>query len=78
MVDLKAEFPLHHDVLHTYSWSANVAGCKRWTLYPPSETPKLVRGDGKCPADFPPPAPGGVRRVAVVVQRAGELYSGDI
>ena len=68
---------MHHDVLLSYSWSANVAGCKRWTLYPPSETPKLVRGDAKCPADFPPPAPGGVRRV-VVVQRAGELCRGDI
>ena len=57
-------------MLLSYSWSANVAGCKRWTLYPPSETPKLVRGDGKCPADFPPPAPG-ARRV-VLVQQAGE------
>jgi len=27
--------PLHSDVLHTFSWSYNVCGRKRWTFYPP-------------------------------------------
>ena len=34
--------PMHHDVLCSYSWSANLAGRKRWLLVPPSETPKLL------------------------------------
>jgi hypothetical protein len=33
--------PLHHDVLFSTSWSANVAGRKRWILFPPSATPLL-------------------------------------
>ncbi|CAM9392579.1 unnamed protein product [Phaeothamnion confervicola] len=33
--------PLHHDVLRSYSWSANLCGAKRWTLFPPAEGPKL-------------------------------------
>lgn len=27
--------PLHADVLRSHSWSANVAGRKRWRLLPP-------------------------------------------
>ena len=73
--------PLHHDVLLSYSWSANVAGCKRWTLFPPSETHKLLDRTGRrlahdvhlaraeAAGEFP--ALGGARRVEVV-QRAGE------
>lgn len=30
--------PLHADVLRSFSWSANLAGRKRWLLYPPEET----------------------------------------
>ncbi|GAB1607725.1 2-oxoglutarate and iron-dependent oxygenase JMJD4-like [Argonauta hians] len=29
--------PLHADVLHSYSWSANICGQKLWILFPPSE-----------------------------------------
>jgi oxalate decarboxylase/phosphoglucose isomerase-like protein (cupin superfamily) len=29
--------PLHTDVLTSYSWSTNVCGKKKWTLFPPSE-----------------------------------------
>lgn len=32
---------LHHDVLCSYSWSANLAGFKAWTLFSPEATPSL-------------------------------------
>ncbi|KAJ3147964.1 hypothetical protein HDU89_005038 [Geranomyces variabilis] len=32
---------LHCDVLHSYSWSANICGTKTWTFFPPSQTPHL-------------------------------------
>jgi hypothetical protein len=35
---------LHHDVLGSYSWSANVAGVKRWLLFPPHAQPLLLLG----------------------------------
>lgn len=34
--------PLHHDVLCSYSWSANLAGSKRWRLFHPRHTPRLL------------------------------------
>eukprot|EP00941_MAST-03F_sp_MAST-3F-sp1_P003752 g3752.t1 len=33
---------LHHDVLSSHSWSANIFGKKKWILFPPSETAKLT------------------------------------
>lgn len=39
--------PLHADVLRSYSWSANVAGTKRWLLVPPWATPLLYDVDGR-------------------------------
>lgn len=38
--------PMHADVLRSYSWSANVAGTKRWMLVPPWATPLLYDADG--------------------------------
>ena len=32
---------LHHDVLYSYSWSINLYGKKRWTIWPPNEISKL-------------------------------------
>ena len=32
---------LHHDVMCSFSWSANVIGRKLWRLFPPTETHKL-------------------------------------
>ena len=29
---------MHHDVLCSYSWSANLAGIKEWSLYPPASS----------------------------------------
>lgn len=37
--------PMHHDVLCSYSWSANLAGRKRWALFHPRHTPRLLRVD---------------------------------
>ncbi|VDM17816.1 unnamed protein product [Hydatigera taeniaeformis] len=33
--------PLHTDVYCSYSWSANIVGCKRWWVFPPGEEKKL-------------------------------------
>ncbi|CAM9155846.1 unnamed protein product, partial [Choristocarpus tenellus] len=72
--------PLHHDVLNSYSWSANICGRKHWTLFPPEETPKLydrhgqnlvpdIREGGARESDFPHLSEA-VR--VEVVQEAGE------
>ncbi|KAI0647074.1 Clavaminate synthase-like protein [Trametes meyenii] len=39
--------PLHRDVYTSYSWSTNIAGCKRWWLFPPEQTPFLFRKGGE-------------------------------
>ncbi|KAI0670361.1 Clavaminate synthase-like protein [Trametes maxima] len=39
--------PLHRDVYTSYSWSTNVAGRKRWWLFPPDQTPFLFRKGGE-------------------------------
>ena len=38
--------PLHHDVLASFSWSANLCGVKRWMLFPPEATPLLYDKHG--------------------------------
>lgn len=38
--------PLHTDTLDSFSWSANIAGYKRWHLLPPSSTHALHTGSG--------------------------------
>ena len=35
--------PLHRDVYTSYSWSTNIAGRKRWRLFPPHAAPWLRR-----------------------------------
>ena len=37
---------LHHDVLFSNSWSANICGKKRWLLFPPSVSAHLVDASG--------------------------------
>lgn len=39
--------PLHRDVYTSYSWSTNVAGRKRWWLFPPEQTRLLFRTGGE-------------------------------
>ncbi|CDO69502.1 hypothetical protein BN946_scf184785.g7 [Trametes cinnabarina] len=39
--------PLHRDVYTSYSWSTNVSGRKRWWLFPPEQTPLLLRKGGE-------------------------------
>jgi hypothetical protein len=41
--------PFHADVYRSYSWSANICGCKRWLLFPPGEEKKLQ----DCYRNFP-------------------------
>jgi len=45
--------PLHADVLRSHSWSANIAGRKRWRLLSPSHTSLLCDSSGRTTApDF--------------------------
>jgi len=39
--------PFHADVFHSYSWSANICGLKKWLLYPPGEEVFLTDKYGK-------------------------------
>ncbi|KAL3933115.1 MAG: hypothetical protein SGPRY_000429 [Prymnesium sp.] len=76
---------LHHDVLNSFSWSANVCGVKHWLLFPPSVTPLLKDGSGQLVPDARPQAasaardsrwPGLPRALSSsveIVQRAGEV-----
>ena len=34
---------IHSDVLHTFSWSFNVFGAKKWIFYPPPQPPSQVQ-----------------------------------
>lgn len=34
--------PFHADVLRSYSWSANICGCKKWLIYPPGQEKYLT------------------------------------
>ena len=34
--------PIHSDVLHSFSWSYNVLGEKKWTFYPKDDVPVVV------------------------------------
>ncbi|TGZ69616.1 hypothetical protein CRM22_003637 [Opisthorchis felineus] len=43
--------PLHADVYHSYSWSANICGTKRWWFLPPGEETKL-KYNGRVPSDI--------------------------
>jgi hypothetical protein len=72
--------PLHHDVLASYSWSANIAGTKRWYFFPEGEERKLTDARGELLADvrhavaeadrFPE---AGAARCVVVDQHAGDV-----
>jgi hypothetical protein len=76
---------LHHDVLCSYSWSANVAGCKRWYLFAPGAERLLVDEHGALVPDARPERHGayaaGVRArlasacaaMVVVEQSAGQV-----
>ncbi|XP_064396035.1 2-oxoglutarate and iron-dependent oxygenase JMJD4-like isoform X2 [Halichondria panicea] len=43
--------PFHADVFRSYSWSANVCGCKEWLLFPPGEEELLKDKFGHLPFD---------------------------
>ncbi|KAL4436679.1 hypothetical protein ABPG75_003818 [Micractinium tetrahymenae] len=73
--------PLHSDVLRSHSWSANVAGRKRWCLLPPRHSHLLLDRRGRDTAwDFDaadpegqyPGLPKAQQHVLTVVQQPGE------
>lgn len=38
---------MHHDVVCSYSWSVNLRGRKKWTLFPPTSVPALLDSSGE-------------------------------
>lgn len=74
---------LHHDVLYSHSWSANVCGHKRWLLFPPSATPCLRDAAGNLVPDVRPESAAdrsawprlheALAVCADIVQRPGEI-----
>ena len=70
--------PLHVDVLHSYSWSVNVAGRKRWRLVPPEWTECLLGPGGELAPSLEPGLSGFPRvrealaHVVEVIQGTGE------
>lgn len=59
------------DVLRSHSWSANVAGRKRWWLLPPQLTHLLADAQGQLPADFFAADAGGDGAAAAVASAPG-------
>lgn len=47
--------PLHTDVFHSYSWSGNVCGVKKWILFPPEEEENLKDRTGQLAYDVSAP-----------------------
>ncbi|XP_049301841.1 2-oxoglutarate and iron-dependent oxygenase JMJD4 homolog isoform X1 [Bactrocera dorsalis] len=44
--------PFHVDVFGSFSWSANIYGCKKWILLPPGEELKLLDQYKKLPCEI--------------------------
>ncbi|CAL1147980.1 unnamed protein product, partial [Cladocopium goreaui] len=73
---------LHHDVLLSHSWSANICGRKKWIFYPPDCKDQLEIRPGHWPAsaqpdcydakEFPEAKQAFERRIEVI-QEPGEL-----
>ncbi|KAJ3017491.1 JmjC domain-containing protein 4 [Thoreauomyces humboldtii] len=70
---------LHVDVLHSFSWSANIVGTKTWVFFPPSQTPHLTNASGTVVTDIRTAAKAEFPEFhcktnpVTVVQRPGEL-----
>lgn len=48
-INFSSRTPFHVDVFGSFSWSANVYGCKKWILLPPGEELKLLDQYKKLP-----------------------------
>lgn len=77
-----ARTPFHADVFHSYSWSANICGRKKWLLYPPGQEKFLRDCRGNLPYDVTSPALQDERHFPrfseaghplEVIQEAGEI-----
>ncbi|CAL1539742.1 unnamed protein product, partial [Lymnaea stagnalis] len=75
--------PLHADVLHSYSWSANICGLKKWIFFPPGSEKKLkdkhehlafdLRSQELYDPDKYPDAASVVDNAITVLQNPGEI-----
>ncbi|KAM9101973.1 2-oxoglutarate and iron-dependent oxygenase JMJD4 [Sarcophilus harrisii] len=74
--------PFHADVFHSYSWSVNICGRKRWLLYPPGQEENLRDYHGNLPYDVTSSALSNIKvypeypkccPAIEVIQEAGEM-----
>ncbi|XP_049868023.1 2-oxoglutarate and iron-dependent oxygenase JMJD4 [Pectinophora gossypiella] len=70
----KSWTPLHADVYNSYSWSVNVVGQKKWTLFPPGEEEKLKDSLGNLPVMFHPEKFPGVKFLEIVQDGGDALF----
>ncbi|KAI9599447.1 hypothetical protein BDF19DRAFT_419007 [Syncephalis fuscata] len=74
--------PLHTDVFRSFSWSANICGRKRWTLFPPGEEIHFYDNYGqliediRCVDPHRFPTFNQAKRV-VIIQEPGETFLGN-
>ncbi|CAL5220025.1 g1971 [Coccomyxa viridis] len=71
--------PVHADVLNSFSWSVNLAGCKLWRLLPPQHTHLLYDrfGNELAPAfDADEARPGHFTNLAAARKHAVEVQQG--
>ncbi len=68
--------PFHCDVFGSFSWSANVAGRKKWIFFPPGDEDHLRDGLNNLPYDVREPT-GGERAARArrfeIIQESGDL-----
>lgn len=74
--------PFHADVFRSYSWSANICGCKKWLIYPPGQEKYLTDRLGNLAYDITSddmndkqqfPELAKASKPITVIQREGEV-----
>ncbi|KPJ12703.1 JmjC domain-containing protein 4 [Papilio machaon] len=66
--------PLHCDVYSSYSWSVNIVGRKKWTLFPPGEESKLKDNFGNLPLLFNPKTYPDVKYFELIQEKGDAIF----
>ncbi|KAI8435730.1 hypothetical protein MSG28_003973 [Choristoneura fumiferana] len=66
--------PLHVDVYNSFSWSVNVIGRKKWTLFPPGEEEKFKDPLGNLPLLFEYDKYKNVRYFEIIQEKGDAIF----
>lgn len=66
--------PLHADVYCSFSWSANVTGRKKWTLFPPGEEKKLTNEQNQLQLLFDPEKNVDVKHYVIIQEKGDAIF----